>query len=134
MTKKLGDAEVVDCVKLTYRMSSSRKARIALDRSRAGVLKRHLDVAKLRFDSRELADDAGNVRVEAFLIDVDLMASATLRGDYERQVVEITCENVGVLGPAKYRLDAAEFGEAIWEFAQLLFGQPSRFAGMRLPA
>ena len=27
-----------------------------------------------------------------------------------------------------------QFDEAIWEFGQLLLGQPSRFAGMRLPA
>ncbi|HEV3009162.1 MAG TPA: serine/threonine-protein kinase [Burkholderiales bacterium] len=134
LTKKLGDGEVVDCVTLTYRMKSSRKARIALNRSRAGVLKRHLDQARLTFDSREVTDDAGAVQVEAFLIDVDLAATATLRGNYERQTVEIECENVGVLGPAKYRLAGGEFDEAIWEFGQLLFGQPSRFAGLRLPA
>jgi serine/threonine protein kinase len=134
VTKKLGDAEVVDCVTLTYRMRSSRKARIALNRSRAGVLKRHLDQAGLKFDSREVMDDSGSVHVEAFLIDVDLIATATLRGNYERQTVEITCENVGVLGPATYRLGSGEFDAAIWEFGQLLFGQPSRFAGLRLPA
>ena len=133
-TRKVGDAEVVDCVKLTYRMKSSRKARIVLNRSKAGVLKRHLDLAKIKFDSREVTDDAGAVRLEAFLIEVDLAASATLRGNYERQTVEIACENVGVLGPANYRLDAADVDDAIWEFGQLLFGQPSRFAGLRLPA
>jgi len=133
-TKRLGDAEVVDCVTLTYRMKSSRKARIVLNRSKAGVLKRHLDQARLNFDSREVTDDAGTVHVEAFLIDVDLIATATLRGDYEGQSVEIVCENVGVLGPAKYRLASGEFDEAIWEFGQLLFGLPSRFAGLRLPA
>jgi hypothetical protein len=98
------------------------------------VLRRHLHQAKLHFDSREVTDDAGEVRLEAFLIEVDLAATATLRGDYERQTVEIACENVGVLGPANYRLAAADFDHAIWEFGQLLFGQPSRFAGLRLPA
>ena len=133
-TKKLGDAELVDCVTLTYRMKATRKARIVLNRGRAGVLKRHLDQARLRFDSREVTDDAGAVQLEAFLIELDLAASATLRGNYEQQTVEITCENVGVLGPASYRLAAAEFDDAIWEFGHLLFGQPSRFAGLRLPA
>jgi serine/threonine protein kinase len=132
--KKLGEAEVIDSVTLTYRMKSERKARVALNRDEAGVLRRHLEAAKLKFDSREVADDAGTVRFEAFLIEVDLSASATLRGDYERQIVEIACENVGVLGPARYRLAAKEFDEAIWEFGQLLFGLPSRFAGLRLPA
>lgn len=132
-TKKLGDAEVVDSVTLTYRMKSNRKARIALNRDEARLLKTHLDRAKLKFDSREVTDDAGTVHYEAFLIDVDLSASATLRGNYERQMVEIACENVGVLGPAKYRLAGKEFDEAIWEFGQLLFGLPSRFAGLRLP-
>jgi serine/threonine protein kinase len=133
-TKKLGDAEVVDSVTLTYRMKSDRKARVALNREEARVLRRHLEGAKLKFDSREVADDAGTVHFEAFLIEVDLSASATLRGDYERQIVEIACENVGVLGPARYRLAAEEFDEAIWEFGQLLFGLPSRFAGLRLSA
>jgi serine/threonine protein kinase len=133
-TKKLGDAEVVDSVTLTYRMKSDRKARVALNRDEARVLRRHLEGAKLKFDSREVAGDAGAVHFEAFLIELDLSASATLRGDYERQIVEIACENVGVLGPAKYRLATKEFDEAIWEFGQLLFGLPSRFAGLRLPA
>jgi hypothetical protein len=134
VTKKLGDAEVVDSVTLTYRMKSNRKARIALNRDEARLLKTHLDRAKLKFDSREVTDDAGTVHSEAFLIEVDLSANATLRGDYERQMVEIACENVGVLGPTKYRLASQEFDEAIWEFGQLLFGLPSRFAGLRLPA
>jgi serine/threonine protein kinase len=133
VTRKLGDAEVVDSVTLTYRMTSSRKARIALNRNDARVLKRHLDLAKLKFDSREVTHEGGTVHFEAFLIEIDLLASATLRGDYERQTVEIACENVGVLGPASYRLASKEFDEAVWEFGQLLFGQPSRFAGLRLP-
>lgn len=132
-TKKLGDVEVVDSVTLTYRMKSNRKARIALSRDEARLLKAHLDRVKLKFDSREVTDEAGNVQFEAFLIDVDLSASATLRADYDRQMVEIACKNVGVLGPARYRLASQEFEEAIWEFGQLLFGQPSRFAGLRLP-
>jgi hypothetical protein len=132
-TRKLGDTEVVDRVELTYRMRSSRKARIALNHGKAGVLRRHLGQAGLKFDSREVTQDTGGP-VEAFLIDVDFAASATLRADYERQVVDIVCQNVGVLGPAKYRIPAAEFDAAIWEFGQLLLGQPSRFAGLRLPA
>jgi Protein kinase domain len=132
-TRKLGDTEVVDRVELTYRMRSSRKARIALNHGKAGVLRRHLGQAGLRFDSREVTQDTGGP-VEAFLIDVDFAASATLRADYERQAVDIVCQNVGVLGPAKYRIPAAEFDAAIWEFGQLLLGQPSRFAGLRLPA
>lgn len=133
-TKKLGnDDEVVDAVTLAYRMTSSSKARIALNRGEAAVLKAQLERAGLKFDSREVADAAGTVR-EALLIGVDISARATLRADYRRQVVEIACENVGVLGPANYSIAATEFDEAVWEFGQLLFGLPSRFAGLRLPA
>ena len=132
--KKQGDADVVDTVTLTYRMTSAAKARIALGRDEAAVLKSCLAEAKLKFDSREVTDDAGAVRFDALLIDVDICARATLRGDYGRKTVEIECENVGVLGAAKYSLPAAEFDEAVWEFGQLLFGLPSRFAGLRLPA
>ena len=130
--KKLGGDEVVDAVTLDYHMTSGSKARIALNRSEAAVLKAQLDRAGLKFDSREVTDAAGTVR-EALLIEVDISARATLRADYRRQTVEIACENVGVLGPANYSIAAAEFDDAIWEFGQLLFGLPSRFAGMRLP-
>ena len=132
--KKLGEAEVVDSVTLSYRMSSTAKARAALGRDKAAVLRRHLEGAGLKFDSRQVTGEGGEVRFEALLIDVDVAARATLRADYERQTVEIACENVGVLGPARYSLPAAEFDEALWEFGQLLFGMPSRFAGLRLPA
>jgi serine/threonine-protein kinase len=131
--KKLGNDEVVDAVTLAYRMTSRSKARIALNPDEAAVLKAQLERAGLKFDSRELTDAAGSVR-EALLIEVDISARATLRADYRRQTVEIACENVGVLGPANYSIAVAEFDEAIWEFGQLLFGLPSRFAGLRLPA
>ena len=130
--KKRGDAELVDTVVLTYRMTSASKARVALSPGEAAVLKAQLERAKLKFDSREV-DASGGAHFEALLIDVDIFARATLRADYERQTVEIDCENVGVLGPAKYSIAAAEFDEALWEFGQLLFGMPSRFAGLRLP-
>ena len=68
------------------------------------------------------------------MIDVDIAASAVLQADYERQSVEIACQNVGTLGPARYSFPAAEFEDAFWEFGQLLLGMPSRFAGLRLPA
>src|SRR6185436_17479885 len=41
--KTLGDAEVVDTVTLAYRMTSSSKARIVLNRSEAAVLKAQLE-------------------------------------------------------------------------------------------
>ena len=132
--KKLGDTEVVDTVTLSYRMSAPAKARIALGSDEAAVLRRHLEGAQLKFDSRQVAGETGTAGFEALVIDVDIAARATLRADYERQSVEIACENVGVLGPARYSLPAAEFDEALWEFGQLLFGMPSRFAGLRLPA
>ena len=132
--KKRDDAELVDTVILTYRMSSASKARVALSSAEAAVLKAQLERARLKFDSREVADASGGAHFEALLIDVDISARATLRANYERQTVEIDCENVGVLGPAKYSIAAAEFDDALWEFGQLLFGMPSRFAGLRLPA
>ena len=98
--KKLGDDEVVEAVTLAYHMTSSSKARIALNRGEAGVLKAQLERAGLKFDSREVTDAAGTVR-EALLIEVDIAARATLRADYRQQAVEITCENVGVLGPGE---------------------------------
>ena len=132
-TRMVGDKEVADCVTLTYRMSSGKKARVALNQEEARLLKAQLERAQLKFDSREIQDASGAPLGEAFVIEVDLSASAILRADYEAQAVEILCENVGVLGPARYRLRGAEFDETIWEFGQLLLGFPSRFAGLRLP-
>lgn len=132
-TRKIGDAEVVDCLTFSYRMSAPRKARIALRPEEARLLKRELERAGLRYDSREVGGNGGKPRFEAFLIETDIAARATLRGDFESNAVEIACQNVGVLGPAKYRLSSAEFDTAIWEFGQLLLGRPSRFAGLRLP-
>ena len=132
-TRKIGDADVVDCLTFSYRMSSPRQARIALRPEEARFLKRELERAGLRYDSRTVGGNEDKRRFEAFLIDTDIGAKATLRGDYESNAVEIACQNVGVPGPAKYRLSSAEFDTAIWEFGQLLLGRPSRFAGLRLP-
>jgi hypothetical protein len=132
-TKKIGDAECLDCVTLTYRMTSQRKARIALNQKEAALLKSQLERANVKFNSREIMDDAGKVRFEAFVIDVDVPAKAALHADYEEQAVEIACQNVGVLGPVSYRLTSKEFDEVIWEFGELLLGLPSRFAGLKLP-
>ena len=90
--------------------------------------------ARLKFDSRPVTGEAGAPGFEALVIDVDIAARATLRANYDKQSVEIACENVGVLGPARYSLPADEFEDAFWEFGQLLLGMPSRFAGLRLPA
>src|SRR5205085_1584938 len=133
-TKKIGDVECVDRLTLSYRMTSPRKARIVLNRKEARSLRRQLERANVKFDSREIMDDAGAVRFEAFLIEVDLPARAELRADYEQQTLEIACQNVGVLGPANYRLSSKQFDEVIWEFGEFLLGLPSRFAGLRLPS
>ena len=132
-SRMLEDREVVDCVTLTYRMRSQKKARVALSEEEARIMKTQLGWAQLKFDCREIRDATGALMGEAFLIDVDIRAKATLSGDYEAQAVEIACENVGVLGPARYRLRNAEFDDAIWEFGKLLLGFPSAFAGRRLP-
>ena len=133
-TRVLDGNEVVDCVTLTYRMSSRKKARVALNPEEARVLKAHLEAAGLKYDCREIRDTSGALQCEAFLIEMEISASAVLRGDYTAQAVEIACRNVGVLGPAKYRLVGKDFDEIIWEFGNLLLGFPSRFAGLRLPA
>jgi len=132
--RMVGDKEVVESVTLTYRMNAGKKARVALNVEEARLLKAQLAQAQLKFDSREIRDPSGAVAGEAFVVDVDLMANAVLSPDYEAQEVEIDCLNVGVPGPARYRLRSDEFDEVIWEFGQLLLGFPSRFAGLRLPA
>ena len=133
LTRMVGDKEVVDRVTLSYCMSSGKKARVALNQDESRLLRAQLERARLKFDSREIRDASGAILGEAFVIDADMTASAVMRADYEAQTVDILCENVGVLGPARYRLPSKQFDETIWEFGPLLLGFPSRFAGLRLP-
>jgi len=133
-TRELEGREVVDFVALTYRMNSARKARAALDAEEATALKALLQYSGLAYDRREVRDAAGALRCEAFVIDVDMIATAMLRGDYDTQRVEIDCRNVGVLGRVRYRLSRAEFDEMVWDLGKLMLGFPSAYAGRRLPA
>jgi len=132
-TRAVEGREVVDFVALTYRMSAARKARAALGAEEAGALKALLDRAGIRYDRREVRDAAGALSCEAFVIEVDMLATLMLRGDYEAQRVEIDCQNVGVLGRVRYRLSHAEFDELLWDLGKLMLGFPSGFAGKRLP-
>ena len=135
LTRKVEDKDVIDKVTLSYRMISSQKARISTDMDSAPMLRTQLERARLKFDHREVKNDAGTPQFEAFLIECDIAAEATLRADYEARTVEIQCQNVGVLGPAKYRLGIADLDDdAVPEIGNLLLGFPSRFAGLRLPA
>jgi len=133
-TRLLQGKEVVDSVTLDYRMRSAKKARAALGGEDARRLKARLERAGIAFEHREVRDAAGVLRCEAFVIEVDMPARATLRADYEAQAVDIECSNVGVLGPARYRLSRAEFDELMWDFGKLVLGFPSAFAGRRLPS
>jgi serine/threonine protein kinase len=132
-TRDIGGREVVDFVALTYRMSAPRKVRAALDPEAALALRAQLERAGIAYDRREVRDPAGGLRCEAFVIDVDMLATAMLRGDYEAQAVEIDCQNVGVIGRVRYRLSRAEFDELVWDLGKLMLGFPSAFAGRRLP-
>jgi serine/threonine protein kinase len=128
------EKEVVDRVALTYRMVSPKKARAALGPGDARRLKAELERIGVAFEHREVLDAAGALRCDAFVIEVDMPATATLRADYSAQAVDIECNNVGVLGPTRYRLTRAEFDELVWDFGKLMLGFPSAFAGRRLPS
>ena len=132
-TREVEGREAVDFVALTYRMSAARKARAALGPEEAAAVKALLDRAGISYDWRQVRDAADVLRCEAFVIDVDMLATAMLRGDYEAQRVEIDCQNVGVLGRVRYRLSHAEFDELVWDLGKLMLGFPSGFAGRRLP-
>ncbi len=131
--RELEGKEVVDFVALTYRMSSARKARAALDADKSAALRAQLEEAGIAYDRREVRDAAGALQCEAFVVDVEMAATAMLRGDYEAQCVEIDCVNVGVIGRVRYRLSRAEFDELVWDLGKLMLGFPSAFAGRRLP-
>jgi serine/threonine protein kinase len=132
-TRILDGAEVADAVTLSYRMTSAKKARAAVSGDEARRLTSALEHAGMAFEHREVRDAAGALRCEAFVVDVDIPASATLRADYDTQAIDIECVNVGVLGRARYRLSRSEFDEIVWDLGKLMLGFPSAFAGRRLP-
>jgi serine/threonine protein kinase len=132
-TRTLDGNEVADTVTLSYRMTSPKKARAAVSSDEARRLSAALMRAGMAYEHREVKDAAGALRCEAFVIDVDIPARATLRADYEAQAIDIECENVGVLGRARYRLARSEFDEVVWDLGKLMLGFPSTFAGRRLP-
>ena len=131
-TKRIEENEVVDSLTLAYRMSSQQKARVVLKGTEARALKDKLGQAQIKFDYRQVEGEPGAAQFEVFVIESDIVANATLRGDYAAHAVEFICQNVGVLGVAKYRLGIAEIDGAISEFGRLLLGLPSQFAGLRL--
>jgi hypothetical protein len=130
--KKLGGDEVVDAVTLAYHMTSSSKARIALNRSEAAVLKAQLDRAGLKFDSREVTDAAGTVR-EALLIESTSPRAPRCAPTTGGRRSRSRARTSACSGRRTIPSPPPSFDDAIWEFGQLLFGLPSRFAGMRLP-
>ena len=133
-TKRVEDKEVVDYIVLTYRMAADERTRITLNKDEARGLKLHLERAHMTFEEREVGHAFHRMPRVALSLECSLVASARLRADYDALAVEILCQNVGLVGPARYRMAADRFNdEAVGEFGKLLLGLPSRFTELTLP-
>lgn len=131
-TKVHHDKEVIDYITLTYRMSTEQPLQAELPRDEARLLKAQLDRAQLKYEEREIKSASGRVPRAALTILCSIPASATLTADYDALTAKFECRNVGMLGPAKYRVNFADFDDAvIEEFGKLLLGFPNTFSSFR---
>jgi hypothetical protein len=133
-TVKMNDKEVIDHLSLTYVMSSSEKPRVTLNREEAKLLKAQLDRNEIKCEEKEVSQLFQKVPRVTMTVESKMTARVRIRADYNAQVVEFLCQNVGMVGAAKFRIAAAKFDEdAIEEFGKLLIGLPHKFAELKLP-
>jgi serine/threonine-protein kinase len=133
-TVKMNDKEVIDHLSLTYIMSSSEKPRVTLNREEARMLKAQLDRNEIKCEEKEVSQLFQKVPRVTMTVESKMTARVRIRADYNAQVVEFLCQNVGMVGAAKYRIAAAKFDEdAVEEFGKLLIGLPNKFAELKLP-
>jgi len=131
-TRKFDRKDVIDHVSLAYQMSADVEHRASLNRDDARLLRAHLERARIAFTEREQRDAQTGMPRVGFSIPCTVQASATVRADYDAGSALFQCQNVGLLGLARYRLAAAEINDdSIEEFGKLILGLPNRFAGFR---
>jgi serine/threonine-protein kinase len=133
-TVKLNDKEVIDHLSLSYSMSSSEKARVTLNREEARMLRAQLERNEIKFEEKEVTQLFQKVPRVTMSVECKMIARVRIRADYNAQAVEFLCQNVGMVGAAKFRIAAARFDEdAIEEFGKRMIGLPNRFAELKLP-
>jgi len=133
-TLKMNDKEVIDHLSLTYVMSSSEKPRVTLNREEAKLLKAQLDRNEIKCEEKEVTQLFQKVPRVTITAESKVTARVRIRADYDAQVVEFLCQNVGTVGAAKFRIAAAKFDEdVVEEFGKLLIGLPNKFAELKLP-
>jgi serine/threonine protein kinase len=131
-TRKYRDKEVIDYITLTYHMSAEEALSADLNKDEAGLLKAQLQRAQVNYEESEVKATTGRVPRSALSIPCTILANATLRADYDTLAVKFECRNVGLLGPARYRVEFRHFDNAtIEEFGKLLLGLPNHFASFR---
>ena len=134
-TAKMNDKEIIDHLSLTYVMSSSEKPRVTLNREEARMLKSQLDRNEIKCEEKEVTQLFQKVPRVTITVESKMTARVRIRADYDAQVVEFLCQNVGAVGAAKFRIPAAKFDEdAVEEFGKLLIGLPNKFAELKLPS
>jgi serine/threonine protein kinase len=127
-TRKAVDKELMDYIRLTYRMMADTPVNVQLNRDDARLLKAHLQRASLPYEEQDTKNATGRVPHVALTIPCDISSMATMRPNYDTLAVLIECRNVGLLGPARYRIESADFDEATMEeFGKLLLGLPNDF-------
>ena len=133
-TAKIKDKEVIDHLTLSYRMSSEEKARVTVNKEEGRALAAQLQRAEIKFEEKETGGMFQKVPRVAVAVECKIAARVRIRADYDAQAVEFLCQNVGMIGAAKYRVAAARFDEsAVEEFGKRLIGLPNQFDQLKLP-
>jgi len=133
-TAKANDKEVIDHLSLSYRMSSNEKVRVTLNKEEAKVLKLQLERNEIKFEEKEVGGMFQKVPRVGMSVECKMTARVRIRADYNAQVVEFLCQNVGTIGAVKFRIAAAKFDDdAVEEFGKRLLGLPNRFTELKLP-
>jgi serine/threonine protein kinase len=134
LTTRISGKEVIDTITLTYRMMSNEKIRATLSKDEARLLKAQLERAEIKCEEKEMGGMFQKDPRIAITADCRFAARVKIRGDYNGQVLDFLCQNVGGIGASRYRIPANRFDDkAIEEFGKRLLGQPNGFAELKLP-
>lgn len=127
-TKKISDKDVLDYITFTYRMSADRQIKVDLVRDEVARMQAELERLGAKHEISLFKDDFGHVRRATFLIPCQFPCNAILRADYQNMRLQVQSRNVGLLGPAKYTIAAADLSDELMdELGKLILGVPGRF-------
>jgi len=132
--RKVLDQEVCDFVAFRYEMAAPRAVTVDLSAHDLAQFRRQLDAASATYTLAERKNEFGQV-ARAIATLGCVACRATLRGDYEKGIVDIELRNVRRLGVAQTRMTLDGFNdEALDSLVHYLFGFSDAFGKLLRPS